>query len=241
MKVFNFSFLVQRYKSVKKVFKPAGVSRKFLSLLDRQELLQDFYSINQDFNTPRSALVERNLPFRKFTYSEIDSDSVRESEEISDRPRANLCICRWWDFIKILKVGGIKIARNWVSCEVNDLFKEDSFGDRVSSLTISEGTDWTVGSGLCKGLNKAGFCGDGLSSVWTLDETKGTKALSLTSSRTSGGRKIGESKMVGHGLHETAREVLFNGGKSSTESRSMIDCSLVAIKGTKWFGSQALW
>ena len=94
MNVFNFSFLVQRYKSVKKVFKPAGVSRKFLSLLDRQELLQDFYSINQDFNTPRSAMVERNLPFRKFTYSEIDSDSVRKSEEISDRPRANLCICR---------------------------------------------------------------------------------------------------------------------------------------------------
>ena len=47
----------------------------------------------------------------------------------------------------------------------NDLFEEDSFGDKVSSLTISEGTDWTVGSGLGKGLNKAGSCGDGISSV----------------------------------------------------------------------------
>ena len=50
MKVFYFSFLVQRYSSVKKILKPAGVSRKFWSLLGRQELLQDFYSINQDLH-----------------------------------------------------------------------------------------------------------------------------------------------------------------------------------------------
>ena len=99
-----------------------------------------------------------------------------------------------------------------------------------------------MGSGLVKGLTEAGSCGDGLSSVRTSDETEGTEASSLTeASRTSGGRKIGESKMVGHGLHETPREVLFNDGKSSTESKSMINCSLVAIKGTKWFGSQVLW
>ena len=79
--------------------------------------------------------------------------------------------------------------------------------------------------------------------LWYTEVSKDwSQASSLTeASRTSGGRKIGESKMVGHGLHETPKEVLFNGGKSSTESRSMIDCSLVAIKGTKWFGSQVLW
>ena len=37
MKVFYFSFLVQRYKSVKKIMKPAGVLRKFEDLLARQE------------------------------------------------------------------------------------------------------------------------------------------------------------------------------------------------------------
>ena len=34
MKVFYFSFLVQRFKSAKKILKPAGASRKFWSLLD---------------------------------------------------------------------------------------------------------------------------------------------------------------------------------------------------------------
>ena len=37
MKVFYFSFIVQRYKSVKKILKPAGASRKFEALLERQE------------------------------------------------------------------------------------------------------------------------------------------------------------------------------------------------------------
>ena len=37
MKVFYFSFLVQHYKSVKKILKPAGASRKFEDLLARQE------------------------------------------------------------------------------------------------------------------------------------------------------------------------------------------------------------
>ena len=37
MKVFYFSFIVQRYKSVKKILKPAGGSRKFEALLERQE------------------------------------------------------------------------------------------------------------------------------------------------------------------------------------------------------------
>ena len=59
---------------------------------------------------------------------------------------------------------------------VNDLLEEGSCGDRVSSLTISEETDWTVGSGLVKGLTEAGSCGDGLSSVRTSDETEGTEA-----------------------------------------------------------------
>ena len=45
---FYFSFLVQRYKSDKKILKPAGASRKFWTILERQELLHDFYSINQD-------------------------------------------------------------------------------------------------------------------------------------------------------------------------------------------------
>ena len=40
MKVFYFSFLVQHFKSVKKILKPAGASRNFWSLLERQELLQ---------------------------------------------------------------------------------------------------------------------------------------------------------------------------------------------------------
>ena len=63
---------------------------------------------------------------------------------------------------------------------VNDLLEEGSCGDRVSSLTISEETDWTVGSGLVKGLTEAGSCGDGLSSVRTSDKTEGTEASSLT-------------------------------------------------------------
>ena len=40
MKVFYFSFLVQHFKSIKKILKPAGASRNFWSLLERQELLQ---------------------------------------------------------------------------------------------------------------------------------------------------------------------------------------------------------
>ena len=41
MKVFYLSFLVQHFKSVKKILKPAGASRKFEVLLERQEVLQD--------------------------------------------------------------------------------------------------------------------------------------------------------------------------------------------------------
>ena len=37
MKVFYFSFHVQRFKSGKKILKPAGVSRKFEAPLERQE------------------------------------------------------------------------------------------------------------------------------------------------------------------------------------------------------------
>ena len=37
MKVFYFSFLVQRFKSAKKILKPAGASKKFEALLERQE------------------------------------------------------------------------------------------------------------------------------------------------------------------------------------------------------------
>ena len=37
MKVFYFSFLVQRYRRVKKILKPAGASRTFEDLLARQE------------------------------------------------------------------------------------------------------------------------------------------------------------------------------------------------------------
>ena len=42
MKIFYFSFLVQRFKSVKKILKPAGASRKFESLLERQETFEAY-------------------------------------------------------------------------------------------------------------------------------------------------------------------------------------------------------
>ena len=42
MKVFYFSFLVQHFKSVKKILKPAGASRKFEVLLERQETFEAY-------------------------------------------------------------------------------------------------------------------------------------------------------------------------------------------------------
>ena len=42
MKVFYFSFLVQHFKSVKKILKPAGASRKFEVLLERQETFKAY-------------------------------------------------------------------------------------------------------------------------------------------------------------------------------------------------------
>ena len=47
MKVFYFSFLVQRFKSVKKILKPAGASRKFEALLERQENLKPCWSVKK--------------------------------------------------------------------------------------------------------------------------------------------------------------------------------------------------
>ena len=42
MKFFYFSFLVQHFKSVKKILKPAGASRKLEVLLERQETFEAY-------------------------------------------------------------------------------------------------------------------------------------------------------------------------------------------------------
>ena len=42
MKVFYFSFLVQHFKSVKKILKPAGALRKFEVLLEREETFEAY-------------------------------------------------------------------------------------------------------------------------------------------------------------------------------------------------------
>ena len=42
MKVFYFSFLVKHFKSVKKILKLAGVSRKSEDLLERQETFEAY-------------------------------------------------------------------------------------------------------------------------------------------------------------------------------------------------------
>ena len=61
-------------------------------------------------------------------------------------------------YLEGLQVGGIRLLEivSVVRSVVNDLVEEASCGDRVSSLTISDETDWTVGSGLVKGLTEAG-------------------------------------------------------------------------------------
>ena len=64
MKVFYFSFIVERFKSAKKILKPAGASRKFWTILESQELLNDFYSKK----APRNfwSLLERQENFEPF-------------------------------------------------------------------------------------------------------------------------------------------------------------------------------
>ena len=49
---YSYAFIISspELKSVKKILKPTRESRKFESLLERQELLQDLYSINPDLH-----------------------------------------------------------------------------------------------------------------------------------------------------------------------------------------------
>ena len=73
--------------SVKKIWSPAGASSKFWSQLERQELLQDFYSVNQNLhfvilNVISSKWLFQDLRWHKSFLFFVSSAALQKRQEL---------------------------------------------------------------------------------------------------------------------------------------------------------------